>query len=58
VKRRRLLLAEGRSVEEIAHKLNLSPKTVEIHKYRIREKTGIHSLAELARYAVKSGLIA
>lgn len=51
------MLAEGRSVKEIAARLAVSPKTVEFHKNRIRQHTGIRSVAELARYAVKSGLL-
>lgn len=52
------MMAEGRSMKEIAFHLKVSPKTVEFHKYRIRKKAGVHSLAELARYAVKCGLLA
>ncbi len=52
------LLAEGKSMKEVAAILNLSPRTVEFHKYRImhllRAKTG----AELVQYAMKHGLIA
>lgn len=51
------MLAEGRSVKEIASTLNVSPRTVEFHKYRMMEELGIHTVAELARYAVKSGLV-
>jgi DNA-binding NarL/FixJ family response regulator len=51
------LLVEGRSVKEIAHTLHLSPRTVEFHKYRIMEGLGVRTIAELARYAVKRGMI-
>jgi len=50
-------IAEGRSVKEIADKLNLSPKTVETHRKRIMERLNIRSVAGLTRYAIKSGLI-
>jgi DNA-binding NarL/FixJ family response regulator len=50
------LLAEGRSVKEIAAILNISPKTVEYHKYRMMEDLDIKTSAELIRYAVKQGI--
>lgn len=51
------LLAEGRPVKEVATALNVSPRTVEFHKYRIMEVLGVHSAAELARYAMKKGMV-
>lgn len=40
----------------IAHRLNLSPKTVEIHRSRVMEKTGAKSLSHLVRIALKAGI--
>lgn len=40
----------------IAHRLNLSPKTVEIHRARVMEKTGAKSLSHLVRIALKAGI--
>ena len=51
------LLAEGKSGKEIAAILNISPRTVEFHKYRMMEKLAIKSNAELVQYAVKHGII-
>ncbi len=51
------LLAEGRQAKEIAATLNVSPKTVEFHKYRLMDVLGVHTTAELARYAAKNGLV-
>lgn len=51
------LLAEGRQAKEIAATLKLSPKTVEFHKYRIMETLGVRTVAELARYAAKHGIV-
>jgi len=51
------LLAEGRSIKEIAGVLNISGKTVEFHKYRMLEDLGLHSIAELTQYAIKHGII-
>jgi len=50
------LLAEGRSLKEIAAILNISTKTVEYHKYRMMEDLDIKTTAELIRYAVKQGI--
>lgn len=51
------LLAEGKSVKEVAAILNLSPRTVETHKYNIMDETGVRTMAELVQYAIKHGLI-
>ena len=51
------LVAEGHSIKEIAAILNLSPKTVEFHKYRLMEQLGLRTTAELTQYAVKHGII-
>jgi DNA-binding NarL/FixJ family response regulator len=51
------LLAEGKQVKEIAAILKLSPKTVEFHKYRIMDVIGAHTLAEIALYAARQGII-
>ena len=52
------LVAEGRSVKEIAALLKISAKTVEFHKCALMERLDIHTTAELTRYAIKHGLIA
>lgn len=51
------LLAQGKSVKEIAGILRISPRTVEFHKYNMMEILGVHSVAELAVYATTKGLI-
>jgi len=51
-------LAEGRQVKEIAAMLKLSPKTVEFHKYRIMKLLHLRTVADLARYAQKRGIVA
>lgn len=51
------LLAEGRSAKEVAAALDLSPRTVESHKYAIMEALGVKTSAELVREAVKRGLV-
>ncbi len=47
------LLAEGRSVGEIAEQRVLSPNTVSTYRARILEKTGVRNDVELALYAVR-----
>jgi DNA-binding NarL/FixJ family response regulator len=51
------LLAEGKSMKEVATILNLSIRTVEFHKQRIMEVLDLKTNAELVRYAVKEGLV-
>ena len=51
------LLAEGRSMKEIAALLNVTPRTVAFHKYRMMEQLKIKSTAELIRYAVKHHIV-
>ncbi len=50
------LMAEGKTTKEIAYSLDLSVKTVEAHRQKIMEKSNIHSVAELTKYAIREGL--
>jgi DNA-binding NarL/FixJ family response regulator len=49
------LVAAGHSNKEIAGRLDLSVKTVETYKARSLEKLGLHSRADLVRYAMQRG---
>ena len=51
------LIAEGKSRKEIAYALSISEKTVAFHKDNLKRKLGLHSTAELTRYALDEGLI-
>jgi DNA-binding NarL/FixJ family response regulator len=51
------MLAEGRSLREIAGALQISYRTVRFHKVRIMEELGISKNAELVKYAMKHGII-
>jgi RNA polymerase sigma factor (sigma-70 family) len=49
------LLAAGHQNREVAARLGISPRTVEVHKARIMEKLQCHSLAELIRMNLTAG---
>lgn len=51
------MIAEGRSVSEIAEQLNLSVKTISTHKARLMQKMNLTSTADLVRYAISNRLI-
>jgi len=51
------LLAEGHSMKEIAAVLNVTPRTVAFHKYRMMEQLHVKSTAELVRYAVQHHIV-
>lgn len=51
------LIAGGAMNKQIAENLGMAVRTVETHRHRITRKLNIYSEAELARYAVKCGLI-
>jgi len=50
------LIAEGHSSKEIAERLFLSSKTVDAHRKNIMDKLNLHSISELTKYALKTGL--
>jgi len=51
------LIAEGRTMKQIAAALNLSARTVESHKYQMMEALGVRTTADLVRYALQIGLV-
>jgi two-component system, NarL family, response regulator NreC len=51
------MLAEGKSVKEIASAFELSVKTVEAHKFNLMRKLDIHNKAQLVLYAVQKKII-
>jgi len=51
------LLADGLSPREISERLNISPKTVESHKYNIMEKLNARSVSDLTKIALRRNLI-
>jgi DNA-binding NarL/FixJ family response regulator len=50
------LVAEGRNSLEIAYELGISGKTVDAHRRKIMDTLGLHSVADLTRYAIREGL--
>ncbi len=50
-------IAEGLSTKEIAHRLNLSVKTIETHRTELMERLDIHGVAGLVRYAIRVGIV-
>jgi DNA-binding NarL/FixJ family response regulator len=52
------LLADGMSSKEIAIQLGLAVPTVETHRRQVMNKLGLHSVAQLTKYAVREGLSA
>jgi DNA-binding NarL/FixJ family response regulator len=51
------LLAEGKSMKEAAAILDLTPRTVAFHKYRMMEQLRLKSSAELVTFAVRQGVV-
>lgn len=51
------MLAEGKSVKEIAGGFDLSVKTVEAHKFNLMRKLNIHNKAQLVQYAIRKKII-
>jgi DNA-binding NarL/FixJ family response regulator len=52
------LLAEGKSMKEVAAILDLTPRTVAFHKYRMMEQLRLKTSAELVTFAVRQGVVA
>jgi two-component system response regulator NreC len=51
------ILAEGKSVKEIATTFDLSVKTIEAHKFNLMRKLDIHNKAQLVQYAIQKKII-
>ncbi|MEO1292924.1 MAG: response regulator [Pseudomonadota bacterium] len=51
-----LHVVAGHPNKIIAHSLDLSPKTIELHRARVMEKTGARNLSHLVRLALKAGI--
>ena len=51
------LLAEGRSMKEVAVTLGMTPRTVAFHKYRVMDQFQLKSTADLVQLAIRERLI-
>ena len=51
------LLAEGHSMKQVATLLNVTPRTVAFHKYRMMEQLNIRSNAELIQFAITHHIV-
>jgi DNA-binding NarL/FixJ family response regulator len=51
------LLAEGHSMKEVAAILNIAPRTVAFHKYRIMEQLNMKTTADLIQFAIKHHIV-
>jgi DNA-binding NarL/FixJ family response regulator len=52
------LIALGHSSKEAARIMGIGPRTVETYRNRLMQKLGLHSLADVVRYAVQAGMVA
>jgi two-component system NarL family response regulator len=50
------LLAQGKSSPQIGEELHIAPSTVDVHRRNIMSKLELHNVAELTRYAIRTGL--
>ncbi len=51
------LLAEGRSMKEAANILNVTPRTVAFHKYRMMEQLNLKNNADLIQFALREAIV-
>lgn len=51
------LLAEGKTLSNIATDLSLSPKTISTYRERILGKLNLKTTSDIIRYAIKEGLV-
>ena len=52
------LLAQGKNMKEIGALLNVTPRTVAFHKYKMMKLLGIDNSVDLIKYAVRKQLVA
>jgi two-component system NarL family response regulator len=50
------LIVEGHTSPTIATRLHLASSTVEVHRRNIMHKLDVHNIAELTKYAIRSGM--
>lgn len=50
-------IAQGKSSKQIARIMDISPRTVDTYRKRLMDKLDLHTLADVVRYAVRTGLV-
>jgi two-component system nitrate/nitrite response regulator NarL len=50
-------IANGHSNTQIGRLLEISHRTVDSHRTNIRNKLGVHNLAQMIKYALKEGIV-
>jgi DNA-binding NarL/FixJ family response regulator len=51
------LVAEGHTSKEVAQRLGVSYRTVDVHRHQLMKRLGLHDLPRLVRFAVRVGLV-
>ena len=51
------LIAQGRTSKEIGRTMDISPRTVDTYRKRLMDKLDLHTLADVVRYAVRTGMV-
>src|SRR6185369_16410226 len=51
------LVAQGKTMKEVAASLNISTRTAEAHKYQMMQHLRLRSVAELVQFAIQQGLV-
>ncbi len=51
------LVAQGQSSKEIGRIMDISPRTVDTYRQRLMDKLDLHTLADVVRYAVRTGMV-
>jgi DNA-binding CsgD family transcriptional regulator len=52
-----MLISEGLSSKEIAHRLGIATKTANFHRYQIRKKLGVPNTVGIVRWAIREKII-
>ena len=51
------LIAQGHSSKEIGRIMDISPRTVDTYRKRLMDKLDLHTIADVVRYAVRTGMV-
>jgi len=51
------LIAQGQSSKEIGRIMGISPRTVDTYRMRLMDKLDLHTIADLVRYAMRTGMV-